>query len=209
MKRCLNTAILVLAMTLTTAMTAFAGQWQADSQGWWYQNDNGSYPVNSWQWIDRKCYYFNQDGYCLINTTTPDGCTVDASGAWTVNGVAQSQAKTASDDSLLGTYSFTYADGQGGAELEIWLSSEQADAIFDVTFSGSYDAYAGETEGYIVPYTDGSDGLWEYYDNSGFYAGSYNPSMLLSINQTAHTIIPPSLDGDNFGGMYFPGFDGT
>ena len=38
-----------------------------------------------------ECYYFNGDGYMLANTTTPDGYTVNADGAWTVNGVVQTQ----------------------------------------------------------------------------------------------------------------------
>lgn len=77
----------VLALSLNT--TAFAGQWQVDSTGWWYQNDDSSYFNNGWNWIDGKCYYFDSNGYMLANTTTPDGYFVDASGAWTVNGVVQ------------------------------------------------------------------------------------------------------------------------
>lgn len=146
------------------------------------------------------------DGMDTIIVTSLDGQTF---GGMRFPGFEGAYVRTASEDTLLGTYSFAYADGQGGAELEIRLSDEQADAIFDVMFSGSYDAYAGETEGYMVPCTDGSDGLWEYYDNSDFYAENYNPSMLLNINQTAHTITVFSLDGNNFGGMQFPGFEGT
>lgn len=43
--------------------------------------------VTGWQQIDGRWYYFNEksDGFCgtmLSNTTTPDGYTVDGSGAW-------------------------------------------------------------------------------------------------------------------------------
>lgn len=209
MKKYLTAALIASALTLTMAMTSFAGQWQENTQGWWYQNDDGSYPTNSWQWIDGRNYYFDSQGYCLMDTVTPDGYTVDASGAWIVNGVVQIQAQLETEVSLTGIYSGTFADGQGGADLEIRQSNEQADAIFDVAFSGSYGFYTGETEGYIVPYTDGSDGWWEYYDNNECDAGNYKPSMLLNINKTTHTITVTSLDGKNFGGMYFPGFDGT
>lgn len=209
MKKYLTTALIASALTLTMAMTSFAGQWQENTVGWWYQNDDGSYPTNNWQWIDGRSYYFDSQGYCLMDTVTPDGYTVDASGAWTVNGVVQIQTQPETEVSLTGIYSGAFADGQGGADLEIRQSNEQADAIFDVTFSGSYDAYTGWTEGYIVPYTDGSDGWWEYYDNNEFDAGNNIPSMLLNINQSTHTITVTSLDGKNFGGIYFPGFDGT
>lgn len=209
MKKHLIMVIMASAMAWTMTMTSFAGQWQQNTQGWWYQNDDGSYPSTGWQWIDGRSYYFDSRGYCLMDTVTPDGYTVDASGAWTVNGVVQVQESTAQDNSLTGTYRLTFADGQGGSNLEIKVSNEQADAIFDATFSGSYGAYTGETEGIIIPHTDGSDGIWEYYDNNAFDAGNYSPSMLLTINPAARTVLVTSLDGDNFGGMYFPGFDGT
>lgn len=108
MKKYLATALISSALALTIAMTAFAGQWQKNSQGWWYQNDGGGYPSNGWQWIDGKSYYFDSQGYCLMDTVTPDGYTVDASGAWTVNGVVQIQKQAAvaanTEDTLTGTY---------------------------------------------------------------------------------------------------------
>lgn len=92
----------VLATTAMLSMlastTAFAGQWKSDANGWWYQNDDGSYPKNTWQWIDgnkdgvSESYYFNENGYLLTNTTK-DGCTVNGDGAWTVNGVVQTQGQ--------------------------------------------------------------------------------------------------------------------
>ena len=106
------------AMAWTMTMTSFAGQWQQNTQGWWYQNDDGSYPSTGWQWIDGRSYYFDSRGYCLMDTVTPDGYTVNASGAWTVNGVVQVQESTAQDNSLTGTYRLTFADGQGGSNLE-------------------------------------------------------------------------------------------
>lgn len=91
---------LAAAMVLTAGMmnlTAFAGQWASNAQGWWYDNGNGTWPASAWQWIDgngdgrAECYYFDQYGYCLMNTTAPDGYTVDANGAWTVNGAVQTK----------------------------------------------------------------------------------------------------------------------
>lgn len=78
-------------------MTAFAGEWKQDSVGWWYQQEDGSYPVNSWQWLDgnhdgiAECYYFSPAGYCLMNANTPDGYQVNESGAWIVNGLIQTK----------------------------------------------------------------------------------------------------------------------
>lgn len=91
MKRNITLTMLTVAFTLSATVPAFAGQWQQNTTGWWYQNDDGGYPSNSWQWIDGKCYYFDANGYMLANTTTPDGYTVDASGAWIVGGAVQTQ----------------------------------------------------------------------------------------------------------------------
>lgn len=63
------------------SMTSFAGEWKQDASGWWYQNDDGSYPVNSWKEIDGKQYYFGNDGYMLHDTATPDGKNVGNDGA--------------------------------------------------------------------------------------------------------------------------------
>ena len=98
MKKKMLVGILSTALAMSMSMTAFAGQWQSDTNGWWWQNDNGSYPANTWQWIDgnndgtAESYYFNEQGYCLMNTTTPDGYTVNPAGAWVVDGVVQTQA---------------------------------------------------------------------------------------------------------------------
>ena len=92
--------VLTLATLLSTfyPLTSFAGEWKSDNNGWWYQNDDGSYPKNTWQWIDgnkdgiSESYYFNENGYLLTNTTK-DGYTVNGDGAWTVNGVVQTQGQ--------------------------------------------------------------------------------------------------------------------
>lgn len=97
-------ATLFMATTLNS--TVLAGTWQQDSTGWWYQNDNGSYIVGNWQWIDgngdgiSECYYFNADGYCLMDTTTPDGNTVNADGAWIVNNVVQTQSASLQNNDI-------------------------------------------------------------------------------------------------------------
>ena len=88
----------VLAASMT--MPAFAGQWLSDASGWWWKNDDGSWPANCWMWLDgngdgvAECYYFNGGGYCLMNTTTPDGYQVNENGAWVVNGVVQTKSVT-------------------------------------------------------------------------------------------------------------------
>ena len=84
-------------LTASMSMTAFAGEWKQDSTGWWWQKDDGSSPVNQWQWIDgnndgiAECYYFDTNGYMLFNTTTPDGYEVNSNGNWVINSIVQIQ----------------------------------------------------------------------------------------------------------------------
>ena len=67
---------------------------------WFFFDANGNM-VTGWVWIKgadgiARRYYLNPasdicNGACFLNGTTPDGQTVDATGAWTVNGVVQTQ----------------------------------------------------------------------------------------------------------------------
>lgn len=91
MKKRILTVVAAGLMAAILSMPVLAGEWKQEGAGWWYQNDDGSYPSNGWTWVDGKCYYFTPDGYCLMNTQTPDGYTVDASGAWVIDGVVQTQ----------------------------------------------------------------------------------------------------------------------
>ena len=87
----------VAAFSSVLAFSAMAGVWKQDNVGWWYDNGNGTYPSNSWQWIDgdnngtAECYYFDRTGYMLANTTTPDGYQVNALGAWVENGTVKTR----------------------------------------------------------------------------------------------------------------------
>ncbi|MDO5406678.1 MAG: hypothetical protein Q4F28_05040 [Eubacteriales bacterium] len=99
MRRGLWTVAAAGCLAAAMTMTSFAAEWKQDQVGWWYQNDDGSYLKDGWSWVDGRCYYFDGNGYCLLNTTTPDGYTVDASGAWTVDGVVQTQSGTVTGQS--------------------------------------------------------------------------------------------------------------
>lgn len=79
--------------------TAFAGEWLKISDSLWlYAQENNEIDFKErWQWIDSnndgmaECYYFDPEGFLLINGTTPDGYTVNSDGKWIVNGGIQSK----------------------------------------------------------------------------------------------------------------------
>lgn len=103
---------LAAALTFGQPVASYAGQWNAgtgeNAGHWWYQNDDGSYPTNCWQWIDgnndgiAESYYFDQNGWTLSNVVTPDGFMVNADGAWTVFG--QPVTKVVNTDGSIGGY---------------------------------------------------------------------------------------------------------
>lgn len=91
-----------VAFSVLMSSVAFAGTWQtgagANQGKWWYDNGNGAYTSNGWQWIDgnndgvAESYYFDEAGWLLVNTTTPDGYAVNADGAWVENGIVQTKS---------------------------------------------------------------------------------------------------------------------
>ncbi len=91
--------LMAMAMAMSMSMTAFAAGWKENETDWWYATnaDNTTWYSNGWQWIDgnydgtAECYYFDENGYMLANTTTPDGYQVNASGAWVDGGVVQTR----------------------------------------------------------------------------------------------------------------------
>ena len=111
MKRKIGTlAAAALAAASLMASPAFAAGWTLglgeNSSRWWYDLGNGQYygtpeQTVEWQWLDgngdgiAECYAFDSQGWMYAGTTTPDGYTVNADGAWTLDGAVQSMAVAA------------------------------------------------------------------------------------------------------------------
>lgn len=65
-----NLALFLAAVvTAGTVFTPFgsvdvqAATWQKDKTGWWWQEDNGTWPANEWKEINGAKYSFDQKGY--------------------------------------------------------------------------------------------------------------------------------------------------
>lgn len=63
MKKKFLTVLTLTAIMASTPSTAYAAEWILDSTGYWYQNDDGSYPASTWQSINGYWYYFLPSGY--------------------------------------------------------------------------------------------------------------------------------------------------
>lgn len=45
----------------------YTALWKQNSTGWWYEDSSGWYPVNCWQKIDGKWYFFDSSGYMVTS----------------------------------------------------------------------------------------------------------------------------------------------
>ena len=67
MKKRFYLALSTIAIGTMLSMPVFAGSWKQDNAGWWYERDDKSFPVSTWEQIDDSWYYFNEHGYILYN----------------------------------------------------------------------------------------------------------------------------------------------
>ena len=175
MKKKFAVVVVALGLSVFSAIPAFAAGWQNDNTGWWYQNDDGTYPASAWKWIDgnndgiAECYYFDQTGYVLTNTVTPDNCTVNNDGAWTVDGVVQTKQADASNGAVheidlqkaKGKYKMVEAS-QNGVERELFTTTAELLLCKDNrAIAWSYSGYGHE----IMPCIDTNK--WHFYDGGG------------------------------------------
>lgn len=65
----------VLYMLFGTSPEGFEteGSWRSDSNGWWFQNMDGTYPKAQWKKIGGIWYYFNADGYMATGWVNDGG----------------------------------------------------------------------------------------------------------------------------------------
>lgn len=138
------------------SMTAYAGEWKQDGRGWWWQEDDGSYVVNQWKWLDGDAdgvyekYHFNAEGYLDVNTvlTDTDGTQVqvNADGA---------KLKSNNEVSVIRN------------DYEIKKSKEEPDETFKDMFNYEKNKSVKDASEYMSEYNDLKPGVVFVYDNIG------------------------------------------
>lgn len=58
-------SLFAICLTTMDSDIVQAASWQQNDIGWWWQEDDFSYPVNTWKSINGKWYFFNENGYML------------------------------------------------------------------------------------------------------------------------------------------------
>ena len=66
--------------------TLYKNTWVQVDGKWYLFDADGIMQSNGWRCVNHKWYYLDPQGALLVNTTTPDGYTVNASGEWVQNG---------------------------------------------------------------------------------------------------------------------------
>lgn len=162
-----KTRVLIGALALSCLITvpAYAAEWKQDSKGWWWQEDNGSYPTSSWKNIGGKYYYFGADGYMLHDTTTPDGYKVGSDGAWI--------EKTMNNEDPLASQLDENGEFTEAAREEIWKLVKSATKVQlknpkSAKFPDANDEevriYLKDGEIWVWGYAEAKNGFGNYMD---------------------------------------------
>jgi len=78
----LLTAAVAGSLSLSFAMMSLAAWQQAPDGRYWYTNSSERGYSVGWELIDGKWYYFDENGWMLSDTVTPDGFQVGSDGSW-------------------------------------------------------------------------------------------------------------------------------
>lgn len=127
----------------SSSVTNAVGQWKKDSNGWWFEKSDGTYPVWDWLYIDDNWYFFDRSGYMDSNGYR-FGCWLRGDGTWDYS---YSGGQWKSDGN-----GWWYEDG-GWYPVNEWLKIDGYWYYFKT------DGYMASNE-YIDGYWMGSDGAW-------------------------------------------------
>lgn len=201
----------LLSMTALASPPVLEG-WKQNDIGWWYRQVDGTYPSDSWKNINKKWYYFNDNGYMvenswvenyylgsdgamLVNTITPDGHYVLDNGEKTEDILTESDQRPELENSELGNLIGP------GAELsdnyENVVDSLAGDGFKEVSNDNTAD-----TNNSIGPVaeatTENSNSIGPVADENNENANQETPSAIESgITTVPTTVIPnDNVEGD-------------
>lgn len=150
----------VMIFTLFAAFTAYAGQWRYDSNGYWYQLDDGSYVANEIYTINGARYIFDGEGYMLRNWIenykTGDWYYCNDDGSMVTN-------------QWIGDY---YMGADGRMLRDTWVGN------YYVGHDGAWEP--GKTRDGATNFR--SDWIYGYYNNADKFGFSERHRVDLSIN---------------------------
>lgn len=141
----LLTIALIVGGIMIPSMSSEAA-WKSNSTGWWWQENDGTYPKNAWKNIDGKWYYFNGSGYMTTGWQKVDGnwYYMYSNGAMARN-------------TWVGDY-YVGADGK-------WIPGKYKEGWVQTNGRWWYRHADG---GYTRNGWEKINNIWYYFDNSGY-----------------------------------------
>ena len=161
-------SVLMLASTFTPASVQAAGGWKQNKTGWWWEEDNGSYPTNSWKNIGGTWYYFDGNGYMVTGWLKLSGgwYYLTGSGAMATGWVQvgntwyyMNESGVMQADTWIGD---NYVDGSGA-----WIHGKAKTQTGWVK-SGNRWWYSHADGSYTTNNWEVINGSWYYFDGSGW-----------------------------------------
>ena len=107
----------LLASSLVPANVQ-AAAWKQNKTGWWWQEDNGSYPVSTWKSIRGNWYYFDQNGYMKTGW-------LKEKENWYYLGSANDGAMKVGWQQVGGTWYYLNTDGK--MAVDTWIGNRYVD----------------------------------------------------------------------------------
>lgn len=185
--------ISILLATATICISLFAvpieaASWVHNNTGWWWQEDNGSYPANQWKVINGKWYWFDGNGYMVTGWRSIGGSWyyfesngAMASNKWIGNYYVESNG-TMATNKWIGNY---YVNGDGlWTQTRItgqWISNgnrwwyRHSDGSYArgwEKIDGSY--YLFDNSGWMLTGWQSVNGSWYYMNSSGKMVTDWN-----------------------------------
>lgn len=145
-----------------------AASWKQNKTGWWWQEDNGSYPVSQWKVINGKWYAFDERGYMRSGWFL-------SKGKWYYLGAANDGSMKTGWQYINGRW--YYMNGDGAMLSNQWVGNYWVDAAgaWSKTMenprwvrSGSRWWYRHGDGGYTANGWEAINGRWYYFDNAGW-----------------------------------------
>lgn len=177
-----KTCLAVGLAVMTLSQPVYAANWVHNNTGWWWHEDNGSYPANQWKQIRGTWYWFDSNGYMVtgwkqINGTWYyfDNSGAMASNKWIGNYYVESSGAMATNK-WIGNY---YVNESG-----LWTQTKQparwvasGNRWWYRHSDGSYTKNGWETingkdylfdsAGWMLTGWQEVNGTWYYLESSG------------------------------------------
>ena len=165
-----------------------AASWKQNKTGWWWQEDNGSYPVSQWKVINGKWYAFDERGYMRSGWFLSNG-------KWYYLGAANDGSMKTGWQLINGSWYYLnpgngdmaanqwignyYVGGSGAMLTNQWIGNYYVDgsgkwvpgktkATAQWILSGNRWWYRHADGGYTRNGWELINGSWYYFDNAGW-----------------------------------------